>query len=84
MTVAGHAWLAGLGLQPAAPSGRRRYACACLDWSERRDHLAGQPLAYLLVQGCLRRGDRRALQLTPTGAQALRPWLALGVGAAGT
>jgi DNA-binding transcriptional ArsR family regulator len=42
LTDRGRDWLAGLGLDPAPPSGRRRFAYACMDWSERRDHLARQ------------------------------------------
>ncbi|MDQ8003123.1 MAG: transcriptional regulator, partial [Pseudomonadota bacterium] len=49
---------------------RRRFACACLDWSERRPHLGGA-LGAGLLQLALRRGwlrqdlDGRALALTP-------------------
>ena len=58
----------------------RRFAFPCLDWSERRDHLAGgfavALLAHCLDKGWLRRTPgSRALQLTPPGAKALRPWL---------
>ncbi len=61
------------------PSGRR-FAYACLDWSERRDHLAGSfAVAFLehaIERGWLRRAkDSRAISLTPTGAKALSPWL---------
>lgn len=77
LTDEGRAWLAGLGLAPPPPSGRRRYAYACMDWSERRDHLAGQLadalFAQLLERGWLRRADGRALELTPTGRQQLLP-----------
>ncbi len=79
LTEAGRAWLATLGFTPAPPSGRRRYAYACMDWSERRDHLAGQLadelLAHCLAQGWLRRGEGRALALTPAGQRALLPRL---------
>ena len=49
---------------------RRRFACACLDWSERRPHLGGA-LGAAWLQLALRRGwvrqdlDDRALSLTP-------------------
>lgn len=49
---------------------RRRFACPCLDWSERRPHLGGALGAALLAQS-LRRGwlqqdlDSRALVITP-------------------
>lgn len=76
--------LAALGLAPAALAapGRRVLCRPCLDWSERRFHLAGR-LGGLLCQHCLeqgwlrRRGDSRALQVTPRGAAALRDWLGL-------
>ncbi len=82
LTDAGRQWLAGLGLRPGTPSGRRRYAYACLDWSERRDHLAGQ-LADEIYQhftqaGWLRRGTGRAVELTPTGQRELLPRLGSG------
>lgn len=88
LTDNGHRWLAQLGLQaPALPAGAR-LAYACLDWSERRDHLAG-PLATLLLEHFQERrwlvpeqaepGVRsaRALQLTPPGRLALLPLLGL-------
>ena len=80
LTDRGRAWLARAGLAPSAATPRRRYAYRCLDWSERRDHLAGQLadeiLAQLLSQGWLRRGRGRSIELTPTGTQHLLPWLA--------
>jgi hypothetical protein len=81
LTDRGRRWLAGLGLEPAAPSGRRRFAYACMDWSERRDHLAGQ-LADELFRHCvdkgwLRRGAGREVELTPVGHRQLLPFLSL-------
>jgi hypothetical protein len=63
---------------PAAAS--KRYAYACLDWSERRDHLAGglaiALLEHAFKQEWLRRTPgSRALTLTPPGAMALAPWV---------
>ncbi len=79
LTDAGRAWLSALGFEPAGPTGKRRYAYACMDWSERRDHLAGQLadelLAHCLARGWLRRGDGRALTLTPAGQRTLLPCL---------
>ncbi|MBB2487207.1 helix-turn-helix transcriptional regulator [Mitsuaria sp. WAJ17] len=78
LTETGHAWLQGLGLCAPAPT-RRRYAYACLDWSERRDHLAGllaeSILQHCLDRGWLRRGEGRAVELTPPGVQHLLPQL---------
>lgn len=80
LTQAGRAWCARLGLEVPAPSSRRRYAYACMDWSERRDHLAGALgdalLAHFLARGWLRRGDGRALGVTAEGRQQLLPELA--------
>jgi DNA-binding transcriptional ArsR family regulator len=79
LTDSGHAWLAALGIPGPAPQPRRRYAYACMDWSERNDHLAGQLadalLGHFVARGWLRRGDGRALQLTPTGRRGLLPHL---------
>ena len=57
-----------------------RFAYPCLDWSERRDHLAGglavALLSHALERGWLRRvADSRALTLTAPGERALAPWL---------
>lgn len=79
LTPTGRAWLAKVGLQPRDPAPERRFAYPCLDWSERRDHLAGQLadelLAHFIQQGWLRRADGRALDLTPLGIQSLLPML---------
>jgi len=75
--------LARLGLQTdALPTrGRNRPVCRpCLDWSERRMHLAGR-LGALLCTHCLGQGwlrtqpNSRTLAVTPAGAAALRDWL---------
>ena len=83
LTPEGRRWLAELGLQPSPPTGRRRYAYPCLDWSERRDHLAGKlaaaMLAHFVAQGWLqRRPGERALRLTTAGRHALESWLRAG------
>lgn len=79
LTDAGRQWLQGLGMSPGAPSGRRRFAYRCLDWSERRDHLAGQ-LAdeiyrHFTQAGWLRRAAGRAVEITPSGMTELLPRL---------
>lgn len=79
LSQAGSAWLGDIGLQPQPPSTRRRYAYRCLDWSERRDHLAGQ-LAdeihrHFVEKGWLRRDAGRAVRMTPTGQLELMPRL---------
>lgn len=88
LTASGLQWLRELGCRPQ-PS--RAMAYGCLDWSERRDHLAG-PLAvdlldHFIAQGWLLRDPAggaqgraqrsRALSVTPRGAQMLLPRLGL-------
>jgi hypothetical protein len=85
VTDAGGAALTAIGLDGAdwqRRSGGRGLAYGCLDWSERRDHLAGRLGAALLThftaQGWLRRSaGERALLLTPGGHRKLRGWLRL-------
>jgi DNA-binding transcriptional ArsR family regulator len=71
LTPEGAMALESLGIDvEEARSTRRRFACACLDWSERRPHLGGA-LGAACLQLSLRRGwvrqelDGRALALTP-------------------
>ena len=71
LTAEGAVALESLGLDiEDARRSRRRFACACLDWSERRPHLGGA-LGAAWLQLSLRRGwvrqelDGRALALTP-------------------
>ena len=79
LTPAGAAWFAQAGMAAPTPSRQRRFAYACLDWSERTDHLAGQLadawLSHCLARDWLRRSDGRALQLTPAGERELLPLL---------
>ena len=82
LTDAGRQWLQGLGMSPGLPSKRRRFAYRCLDWSERRDHLAGQ-LAdeiyqHLTQAGWVRRAEGRAVEVIPAGKQELLPRLKVG------
>ncbi|QGN49073.1 ArsR/SmtB family transcription factor [Micromonospora sp. WMMD558] len=82
LTPTGHDWLADLAV-PATRLGatRRPLVRDCLDWTERRPHLAGALGAALcdrfLDLGWLARGGGRAVRLTPAGGPALA--LALGV-----
>ena len=74
--------LAELGLRAdAEPRSRHRPFCRpCLDWSERRPHLAGT-LGALICAHCIerrwlvRRAAGRALDISPPGEIALRSWL---------
>jgi len=71
LTAEGAVALESLGLDlAAAQRARRRFACPCLDWSERRPHLGGALgaacLQLALTRGWVRRElDGRALALTP-------------------
>jgi DNA-binding transcriptional ArsR family regulator len=80
LTDAGRDWLEELGVDPAAVARGERYAYPCLDWSERRYHLAGRLATRLLDHFTERRWIRRvpesrALKLTPQGRHTLLPLL---------
>jgi DNA-binding transcriptional ArsR family regulator len=87
LTPNGLAWLASLDFVPQPASSKRRFAYPCLDWSQRREHLAGQLadelLGYFIQQGWVRRSDGRALDLTPRGRQVLVPLLGADGGCLG-
>ena len=81
LTAEGQAGLDALGfavdglVQNKSPNPMRT-AYRCVDWSERRDQMAGKPpkalLAHCLQQGWLRRYDgERALEVTPLGRKHL-------------
>lgn len=65
----------GADLSPK-PGGTRIFCRPCLDWSERRYHIAGRVGAEICLR-CLERGwlkqerDTRALHLTPSGQRGL-------------
>ena len=73
MTEDGRAELGTLGIDVASLTSNRRPLCkSCLDWSERRSHLAGTLgkalLAHFLENGWARRSDEsRAVLFTPDG-----------------
>jgi DNA-binding transcriptional ArsR family regulator len=79
-----HAALHRLGLPEGAQalSGRsaRPVCLPCLDWSERRSHVAGR-LGALICGHCLTHGwllrspGSRALRVSEPGARALRDWM---------
>ncbi|MEU4782335.1 winged helix-turn-helix domain-containing protein [Micromonospora sp. NPDC023633] len=82
LTPAGRDWLDGLGV-PVVPlrALRRPLLRDCLDWTERRPHLAGALgaalCAHFLEVGWLTRGGGRAVRLTPAGGPALAAALGL-------
>ncbi len=82
LTAAGRRTGASLGLLEPAPDPLE--GTPCLDWTERRDHLAG-PLGIGLAEGLLelgwvrRRTGTRALRVSVEGARGLRDALGLSV-----
>jgi hypothetical protein len=77
LTTEGTKALAGLGVDvKAARAMRRRFAYACLDWSERRPHIGGALGAALLHVALKRKWvtqdlDSRALEITKAGRPEL-------------
>ncbi|NYI92842.1 DNA-binding transcriptional ArsR family regulator [Amycolatopsis endophytica] len=74
LTDHGRSVLTGLGV-PVPAGGRRPLLRACLDWTERRDHLGGALPAALFTHGVeqgwfLRRPDR-AVRLMPAAEEPL-------------
>lgn len=82
VTAAGDRVFASLGVDIRVPrGGSRPLVRPCLDWTERRDHLAGALGAALLTAfldaGWLARTERpRALRVPRAGRPALEAWLA--------
>jgi DNA-binding transcriptional ArsR family regulator len=78
ITEAGHRFFSDFGLDLSGDGKTTRPLCrTCLDWSERRSHLAGR-LGAALCQQCLdlgwiKRGkDSRAVTFTPKGIEGFR------------
>ncbi|GLW99867.1 helix-turn-helix domain-containing protein [Microtetraspora sp. NBRC 16547] len=85
-TEAGVAWLGDVLGELPATTGRRPLARPCLDWTERRPHLAGSAGAALcrhaLEQGWVARiGSGRALGVGPAGGEAFSRLLDIDVAA---
>jgi hypothetical protein len=86
LTPSGAAALAALGVDvTAAQATRRRFAFACLDWSERRPHLGGALGAAVLKLLVRRRWvdqdlDSRILRVTPIGRRELNARLGIANG----
>ena len=85
VTQSGRALLQAFGL-PAADGARptrRLYCRPCLDWSERRPHLAGVLGAALLdraldLRWIARQSDGRAVDLTPKGRRGFADVFGIG------
>ncbi|MGW2292422.1 ArsR/SmtB family transcription factor [Streptomyces phaeochromogenes] len=81
LTDEGVRWFDGLGV-PLVRTGRRPLARACLDWTERRPHLAGVAGAALCRHAldtgwCVRIGSERAVKVTAEGERALSELLGI-------
>ncbi len=78
LTATGEKTCEALGVNVAATRAlRRRFACPCLDWSERRPHIGGALGAALLAVALKRKWmlqdlDSRALTVTNAGRRELR------------
>ena len=90
ITPEGERELAGFGIDvDALRRARRSTARACVDWSERRPHVAGALGAALLEQlldrrWLRRRNDGRALLVTPEGASGLASTFGVALATIGT
>jgi DNA-binding transcriptional ArsR family regulator len=83
VTEQGARFLDGFGASPAP--GRRVFCRPCLDWSERRPHLAGRVGAALACR-CFELGwiarqrDTRAVAITTAGRQGFRQTFGFAIG----
>ncbi|MGH7043988.1 MAG: ArsR/SmtB family transcription factor [Acetobacteraceae bacterium] len=87
VTAEGAAALGGFGIDVGAIGhGRRAFCRPCLDWSERRPHLAGAVGAALAARcfelgWILRLRDTRAVQIAPIGESGLAATFGVDVAA---
>ena len=85
LTAKGIRWVTDHGIDPGQlRKQRRNFARTCLDWTERRPHLAGSLGAALLQmmldeQWLRRMPNTRAIQVTPKGRKALTTELKLEI-----
>ena len=86
-TKAGEAFLGNFGIDLAAARRKRRaFARSCIDWSERRPHVAGA-IGAALAEGCFARGwvsrvrDSRTLEITKAGHKGLRETFGMSLSA---
>jgi DNA-binding transcriptional ArsR family regulator len=83
LTTPGARFLGRLGIDVEKTRRERRvFARQCLDWSERRAHLAGS-LGAAMARRCIemrwvrRVNEARTLALTPQGLRGLRTWFGI-------
>ncbi|GIM94960.1 transcriptional regulator [Paractinoplanes toevensis] len=86
LTSRGVAWLGSIGVFLEKP-GRRPVLRECLDWTERRSHLAGTAGAAICRHAfdagwVVRIGSGRAVKVTPMGVRAFEDQLGLVIGSA--
>jgi DNA-binding transcriptional ArsR family regulator len=85
VTAGGEVWLRAMGIRlDRIRAGRRAFARACIDWSERRPHLAGALGAALTTwlfeeEWIVRVAGTRAVAPTPKGRRGLRRELGIRV-----
>jgi DNA-binding transcriptional ArsR family regulator len=78
LSAAGAQWFQGAGMDTEAAYGKRRIFCRpCMDWSERRYHLAGSLGAAFLSHVCdlgwaKREKASRIVRFTPRGEREFR------------
>jgi DNA-binding transcriptional ArsR family regulator len=76
LSKSGAAWFSRLGIDAQAAARQRRTFCRpCMDWSERRHHLAGSLGAALLsrlqeLKWAVRDRNSRVIRFTPRGQRA--------------
>jgi DNA-binding transcriptional ArsR family regulator len=85
LTLAGEQWFADFGIDVLAlKASRRSLARRCLDWSERRPHVAGALGAALFLRlqclGWIAKKKGRAVRLTVMGREGLERELGLKLG----
>lgn len=84
VTKAGERFLGELGIDPGTVPGQRPYCRACLDWTERRPHIAGKlgtamAKQFLARKWVERQRDSRALSVTPAGRRLFRETFGLAM-----
>ncbi|MFC3111110.1 ArsR/SmtB family transcription factor [Undibacterium arcticum] len=88
VTAAGESWFQSFGIDLGSlRSGRRQFAHQCLDWTERKDHLAGA-LGAAIAQRLLELGwitrqkSSRVVSITESGQHGLQQQFGLSLRAA--
>jgi DNA-binding transcriptional ArsR family regulator len=85
LTEKGIGWFAQVGIDTGAVAQQRRSFCRpCMDWSERRHHLAGSLGTAMLSRFCdlgwvCRSHKSRAIRITPLGERRLQAILSVPV-----